>query len=123
MTPPPNTGWKLAKEDRDRLLKQFPPRYQRTIADHVTQKLAHGPAPVPGPVSAQVIGRADDGDGLDCLVVAIDGSPDRPDGSTYHITWSLGPNRTARESNDVLREQGWETIGQPIPIDLQPARI
>ena len=34
--------------------------------------------------------------------------PTGPDGSTYHITWSLGPGRKARESNDVLRDQGWE---------------
>ena len=119
----PNTGWKLAEDDRNRLLEQFPPRYQRTVADHVTQKLADRPAPVPGPVAAQVIGWRDDGDSLECLVVAIDGSPDRPDGSTYHITWSLGPDRAAKESNDVLRERGWTAIDQPIPIELKPARL
>jgi len=48
---------------------------------------------------------------------------ERPDGSTYHITWSLGPGRKARESNDVLRDQGWEHLPAPIDIDLQPARF
>ena len=43
-----------------------------------------------------MIGRADDGESLECLVVEIDGTTDRPDGSTYHITWSLGPGRRAR---------------------------
>ncbi len=57
---------------------------------------------------ARIVGRADDGRSLECLVVEIDGSSDRPDGSTYHITWSLGADRKARESNDVLRDKGWQ---------------
>ena len=64
--------------------------------------------PLPREVEARIVGRADDGDSLECLVVAIDGTTDRPDGSTYHITWSLGPGRKARESNDVLRDKGWD---------------
>ena len=48
---------------------------------------------------------------------------DRPDGSTYHITWSLGPTRKARESNDVLREEGWKPLTAPIDIELEPARF
>jgi hypothetical protein len=57
------------------------------------------------------------------MVVAIDGSTDRPDGSTFHITWSLGPGRRARESNDVIREGGWARFDQPIPVTLTPARF
>ena len=53
----------------------------------------------------------------------MDGTTDRPDGSTYHITWSLGPDRKARESNDVLREKGWQPIDAPIPVELEPARF
>ena len=53
----------------------------------------------------------------------LDGTTDRPDGSTYHITWSLGPGRTARESNDVLRDDGWTYIDAPIPVELEPARF
>ena len=51
------------------------------------------------------------------------GTTDRPDGSTYHITWSLGPDRRARESNDVLRDQGWDFIEAPVPVELDPARF
>jgi hypothetical protein len=57
------------------------------------------------------------------MVVELDGTTDRPDGSTYHITWSLGPTRRARESNDVLRNQGWDYLETPIAIDLEPARF
>ena len=59
-----------------------------------------------------MVGRADDGSSLECLVVELDGITDRPDGSTYHITWSLGPHRKARESNDVLRDQGLGPISK-----------
>jgi hypothetical protein len=117
------TGWKLGAEDRERLLEQFPPKYENTVADHVTLRVGGGPdTPLPPHVDAGVVGRADDGESLECLVVEIDGSSDRPDGSTYHLTWSLGPGRRAKESNDVLRELGWTPIDEPIPIHLEPAR-
>lgn len=118
------TGWKLSESDRQSLLERFPPRYEHTIADHVTLKFGDPrELSVPGPVDARVVGQSDDGQSLQCLVVAVDGSTDRPDGSTFHITWSLGPGREARESNDVLRERGWTAIDEPLPIDLRPARF
>ncbi len=117
------TGWKLPKDERERLLEHFPPEYERTIADHVTLQAGAGAeTPLPGGVDAKIVGRADDGTSLECLVVEIDGTTDRPDGSTYHITWSLGPDRKAKESNDVLQDQEWERIERPIPIRLEPAK-
>ena len=116
------TGWKLPDDERERLLELFPPKYQRTIADHVTLKIPGGAdAPLPAEETGIVVGRADDGDSLECLVVEIGGTTDRPDGSTYHITWSLGEGRRATESNDVLRERGGSRIDEPIPIALKPA--
>ena len=56
-------------------------------------------------------------------MVELDGTTDRPDGSTYHITWSLGAGRKARESNDVLRDQGWEPVAAPVEVTLEPARF
>jgi hypothetical protein len=119
------TGWKLPRDGaRDRLLELFPPKYDRVVADHVTLRAgASQDTPLPREVSAEIVGRADDGESLECLVVAIDGTTDRPDGSTYHITWSLGPGRRAKESNDVLRERGWEHLDRPIPIEIKPAKF
>ena len=119
------TGWKLQREERDLLLQRFPPKYASAIADHVTLRVGATPqTPLPRePETARIVGRADDGDSLECLVVELDGTTDRPDGSTYHITWSLGPERKARESNDVLRDQGWEHLPAPIDIRLEPARF
>jgi hypothetical protein len=115
------TGWKLPRDERERLLERFPPKYENVIADHVTLRV--GGTELPRKPDARIVGRADDGQSLECLVVELDGTTDRPDGSTYHITWSLGAGRKAIESNDVLRDKGWKPIGAPIPVELQPARF
>lgn len=119
------TGWKLPEVERELLLRQFPPKYENVVADHVTLRVGATPdTPLPKtPASSRVIGHADDGHGLECLVVEIDGTFDRPDGSTYHITWSMGPGRRARESNDLLRDQGFNPIEAAIPVELTPARF
>ena len=119
------TGWKIAEDERLALLERFPPRYENVIAHHVTLRVGATPeTPLPRkPETARIVGRADDGESLECMVVELDGTTDRPDGSTYHITWSLGPGRRARESNDLLRDQGWEHIDAPIPVELEPARF
>lgn len=84
------TGWKLDAADRPRLLARFPPRWPDVIADHVTLDAdAAQDGPLPHDVRAQIVGHADDGRGLEALVVAIDGSTDRPDGGTYHISRAL----------------------------------
>jgi hypothetical protein len=114
-------GWKLPPDERELLLARFPPKYENVIADHVTLRV--GGTKLPRKPNARIVGRADDGESLECLVVELDGTTDRPDGSTYHITWSLGPYRRAIESNDVLRDQGWESISAPISIELEPARF
>ena len=117
-------GWKLPPSERERLLERFSPKYENVIADHVTLRTgANAVTPLPSPVQARIVGRADDGDSLECLVVELDGTIRRPDGSTYHITWSLGTGRKARESNDVLRERRWQQIDEPISIALEPARF
>jgi hypothetical protein len=116
-------GWKLDRGERDTLLEQFPPRYSNVIADHVTLQSEAASEPIPDPVEARIVGRADDGHSLEAMVVAIDGTVDRPDGSIFHITWSLGPGRRARESNDVIREKGWGRLAEPIAISLSPARF
>jgi len=117
-------GWKLPQTERDLLLGRFPPKYEKVDADHVTLRPgATKDTPLPRKPEARVVGRADDGKSLECLVVELDGTTDRPDGSTYHITWSLGPGRRAVQSNDVLRDQGWQWLDAPIPLELEPARF
>ena len=118
-------GWKLDRAQRSQLLERFTARYADADADHVTLETNARDKPLPNPVTAEIIGHADDGDSLEAMVVAIDGTSDRPDGSTFHITWSLdkGKGRRARESNDLLRGRPWTPFDQAIPISLTPARF
>lgn len=116
-------GWTLDEAERATLLAQFPPRYAKVVAHHVTLATDAQDRDLPRPVRAAIVGRADDDRGVQAMVVTIDGDTERPDGSTYHVTWSLGDGRRARESNDVLKERGWDELDHPIPITLTPARL
>lgn len=115
-------GWKIDLADRAKLLEQFPPTYPRTDADHVTFG-REGEAPdMPEASQAAVVGRADDGAGVEALVVEVAGTTDRWDGSTYHITWSLAEGRKAVESNDVIRDHGWSAVGGRPRVGLTASR-
>jgi len=113
-------GWLLDPDDRASLLQRFPPRYPEVVAHHVTLKFGDRQAQPPRPVEAEIVGEADDGRGVQAMVVRIDGTTDRPDGSTYHVTWSLAPGRDARESNNVIARRGWTWLPQPVRVRLEP---
>jgi len=118
------TGWKLDRDQRKELLQQFPPKFPNVIADHVTLSArVSRHAPLPEETHGEIVGRVDDGRGVEAMVVRIAGTTDRPDGSTYHITWSLADGRRAKESNDVLRSHDWEMFELPMPVRLMPARL
>jgi hypothetical protein len=116
-------GWKVDRDCREQLLNQIDPAYPEVVADHVTLDADAVDEPPPPPVRAMIVGRSDDRRGVEAMVVAIDGSTDRPDGSTFHITWSLAPGRRAVESNDVIRDHGWSAIDPPLPVTVEPARF
>ncbi len=117
-------GWAVPPDERARLLQRFPPRYERVVADHVTLR-ARVPeeTPPPPPATGRIVGQADDGEGVQALVVEVDGETARPDGGTYHITWTLGPTRTAKQSNDVIAERGWTALDEAVEVRLEPARF
>ena len=117
-------GWKLDRDQRKELLLQFPPKYRNVVADHVTLRSRSASKSVlPEETHGEIVGRADDGSGVEAMVVSIGGTTDRPDGSTYHITWSLEDGRRAKESNDVIRAHGFEPLELPMPVRLLPARF
>lgn len=117
----PILGWKLGQAGREALLNRFPPRFAQAIADHVTHGRKSDAPPLPQAKEAVVIGRADDDQGVEALVVEIDGASDRWDGSTYHITWSLAEGREAKESNAVIAACGWQEVPDEMRVGLEPA--
>jgi hypothetical protein len=118
-------GWLLDAADREALLGRFPPLYPDVIAHHVTLQ-ADVSAKTRGPAeaAAEIVGEADDRRGVQALVVRLGGTTRRPDGGTYHITWSLDRSRGRKpvHSNDVIGRHGW-TACTPVPISLKPARF
>lgn len=114
------TGWLVDPDQREALLARFPARYPRVVAHHVTLKFGDQSAPAPEATLGEIIGEADDGLGVQALVVAIDGAPARPNGGTFHITWSLADGREARESNAVIAARDWTRLAEPVPVRLLP---
>jgi hypothetical protein len=118
MPEPRTIGWLLDERDRDSLLARFAPAWPDVIAHHVTLA-SKTTDPLPAETAGEIVGHVNDGAGLQALVVAIGGTSDRPDGGTYHITWSLdeAAGREARQSNDVLRERGFDRLDAPTRFD------
>lgn len=117
-------GWKLNRIEWRQPTEKFPPLWPYVVADHVTRsfcKLASGD--LPDVVRASILAHVADRPGLQVLVVEIDVTTTRPDGGTYHITWSVGrkAGRQQGDSNKVLARLGREKLEMPLPIDLIPA--
>ena len=115
-------GWKLPPDERARLLGSFVPRYPAVMADHVTLRSGTDASTLlPTETQAEIVGEIDDGAGVQTLVVRIGGTTERGDSGHFHITWSLGPGRRAKESNDVIARLGWRPV-PPVQICLLPGR-
>ena len=113
------SGWELSDNDRSRLLALYPPVYPDVIAHHVTYQFPS--TTMPPSVSAKIVGYVDDGEGVQALVVEIDGETEKANGSAYHITWSIDKSKGRKpvDSNTVIQEFGWKTIPE-VQINLAP---
>src|SRR5947209_579506 len=91
------TGWKLPPNERETLLRRFPPRYANVVADHVTLRTGATPeTPLPRKPEARIVGRADDDRSLECLVVELDGTTDRTGRLITSPGRSVRPARRAK---------------------------
>ncbi len=113
------SGWKL--QDRQGLLAALErdgitPRFAEVDVDHVTHQ--YPSETPPPPATGQVIGHAV-GNGVEALVVAVNGTTERPSGGVYHVTLSLEPGHKAVESNHLLASGNWKRVG-PYPLRLSP---
>lgn len=114
------TGYLLTEAARNQLLERFPPKYERVIAEHITHTFGV-PTDSPPPDEAEslaVVGYVDDGEGVEGLLVEVNGSTSRPDGSKFHITWSLAQGRKAFETNNFVDTA--EVFAESIRFDATP---
>jgi hypothetical protein len=110
-------GWFLNDAQKHKLLNIFKPKFKKVYADHVTYKFGTGnESLLPNLKSFEIIGYVH-ADGIEALVVSINGSYKRPDGKVYHITWSLDPSKYKPvDSNDLIEKKHWENFEHPIKL-------
>lgn len=114
-SPKPRSGYQafeISPESRSKLAAQFPPKFAEFIGHHITYKFGvKSDLPLPEATSIKVVGYACNDKGIEALVVEVDGSTVRPDGKTFHITWSLDREAGFKpvNSNDLVAG-GWEKV-------------
>ena len=124
----------LDDASRDKLLKEFPPRWKTFVGHHVTVNFgASDKDELPSTGRFHVVGyssiaeRRPDGSGIEALVVSITsghqsrGHTKRADGNTYHITWSHGPGYSPKDAKEMT-SIGFKKV-DPIEINMEPAFI
>jgi len=111
-------------QTRQRLAELFPPKYPEFIGNHITVQFVKSNSSLPEvPKTAIIVGYADNGEGLEALVVEIDGEIHRPDGKIYHITWSLDRKKGFKPvDSNTLISQGYEPV-DPIEIMVVPEMV
>lgn len=118
------TAYVLTDSARAALLEKFPPKYPKVIAHHVTIQFGvPADTEVPAPANVKVIGYADSGDGLEALVCSVDGSPERPDGKRWHITWSLDPTKYSPVDSNKLLAANKFKLTLSTPVQTTPAML
>ena len=99
--------YELDKTSKEMLMTRFPPKYPAVRYDHVTIKMGGLGAKVPEPArKVEVVGIADDGDGIEAFIVRVNDAPMRPDGRAWHITASFDPSKNAPAAFDVFAPAG-----------------
>ena len=115
------TAYKLTRKTKKKLIVAFSQVYSKVIAHHITVEFGvSSDAPPPEVASIEVVGSIDSEDGLQALVVSVNGNTVRSDGSIYHITWSLSPGRYKPvDSNNLLKTKGYIPC-EPLVISTVP---
>lgn len=120
--PKPRSGYQafeISTQSRSHLASIFPPKFPEFIGHHITYRMGvKSDVPLPEASSFTVVGYAYDEAGIEALVVEVDGSVVRPDGKTFHITWSLDREAGFKpvKSNDLIASKGYRKISNPINI-------
>jgi hypothetical protein len=100
-------------QTREMLLEHFPPSFPDVIAHHVTNRFGvkrEDNRPFGEQFVLDVVGIARR-EGLEALVISRVNSTVRPDGGTYHMTWSLDRSLGVKpaDSNELV-DGGWDAV-------------
>jgi len=117
------TAYVLTDESRSQLEEKFPPKYSKFIGHHVTIDFGvAADTEIPEAAEIKVLGKRDSADGIEALVVSVNGKTTRSDGSIYHITWSLESDKYSPKDSNLLLNSAFFKYKMVLPvlIETQP---
>ena len=118
------TAYNLTTDSIKSLKKIFPPKFSKFIGHHITVNFGvKKDAALPSKnATVLVTGYLYDTNGLEVLLVNINGKSKRADGSLYHITWSLENKFKPVDNNKLIKEKT-DDIQKvfAVPIRVVPA--
>jgi GNAT superfamily N-acetyltransferase/RNA:NAD 2'-phosphotransferase (TPT1/KptA family) len=118
------TAYVVSEPSHAAILAKFPPKFPDVFAHHVTCQFGvPEDSDAPQAATVKVVGYAAD-DSLEALVVEVNGTTQRPDGKTYHITLSLdrSQGRKPVDSNKVIAANGFTAV-EPMEVQVTPELI
>lgn len=114
----------LDEASRNAILELFVPKYSKVIAEHMTYTFPAkmGEELPPSPSSVKIVGYKDKQEGIEAVVVEVDGNATRPDGKLFHITLSLEPDKKKPSDSNILLADGYVPLC-PYLINVFPAHL
>ena len=118
-------AFKLSEGSKQNLKDLYPPKFSKVYCDHITvafnltEELYIQLTSQYAEAKLLVIGYAFNGESLECFVVSVDGSTNRPDGDTFHITHSLSAPSAPKDSNALIKSVGYKTLNRFMPIQAE----
>jgi len=102
------TGWEIPESVRNELMAYaLKAKYPDVIAHHITDTpppKMRADTPAPADAEIHVVGVADNGEGVQALIVTVNGQTHSEDGRCYHCTWSIDRSKGFKpvDSNKVI---------------------
>lgn len=85
------SGYLITPNSRNKILEIFEPEFPDVICHHITYKFPDNEPP-PQAHEASIYSYLTDSEGIETLLVKVNGEYTRPDGKLFHITLSIDRN-------------------------------
>lgn len=114
------SGWLIKDASVTQLKNIFGVKHPDFIGHHVTFMFGKDSS-MPPEADIEVVGHCVTKT-VECFVVTVNGSMMRPDGSIYHLTWSLDKSKGAKpvDSNKAIENEGFKHLEHPVRLQVTP---
>jgi hypothetical protein len=114
-------AYNLTDQAQSELFSRFKPLFENIKGDHITHQFnICSEDLLPDASKATIVGYSKN-ENIECVVVEILGSINRPDGKIYHITISHNDLAKPVDSNSLLASIGYFPVDR-FQIDILPAK-